>query len=168
MGFHKHVPLKYRKGQVEWIFIIAVLVCVFAIMIPITGTFLTSVQNNIGNSSAFDTQGIGIVNTVSANYNALWDNIFMFFFVGSWLALLVAFYFVNEHPVMAVFMIFFCVLFLILAPLLSNMYHAYAVSGSFVGADFPKLNYIMENYLLFAIAISLSCFGVLYMKGRMG
>jgi hypothetical protein len=157
-----------KRGQVEWIFFIAMFILVIGIMVPVGGAFVRSVANGLGNTSTLSDDSKAIVNSVAGNYDSLWDNLFLFIFMGSWLGLLVAFYFVQEHPVMAVFMIIFILLFLILAPIIANIYGGFSQQGVLEVNRYPKTSFILQNYLIFGIVIALSCMAVLYAKGRIG
>lgn len=160
-----------KKGQVPtlyWMFIIAVTIAVIAICIPIFGKFLSSVNEAISANDAIPPEGKTAVALANSNYATLWDRGFLFLFVGCWIALLIGFFFVNEHPVMAIPLIIFIWLLLLLAPMLSNMFQKFAESGVVSAGDYPITQFMMNNYLVMLIVVGFSCLGVLYAKGRYG
>lgn len=149
-------------------FSIIVIAVVIGVLVMVGDTFIDSVATNINDSNTFSDQGKDILNEANANYENLWDNMFMFLFIGLWLVLLVAMFFIQEHPVMAVFTIIIVVLFLILAPILSNIFASVAGTAEMQPEQFPKMKFILDHLLVFAIAMGLSGMLVLYAKGRLG
>ena len=144
-----------------------VIFLIFGIMVMIGKSVLHSVNTSINDSQTFNNASKNIINTVDQNYTTLWDNLFLMLFVGAWLVLLISFYFIQEHPVMTIFAIILIVIFLLLAPIFSNIFLSFGTATNLDSSQFPIMQFIFQNYLAFIISMGLSCVATLYAKGRL-
>lgn len=155
-----------KKGQYQWLFVIFVMLVAIAIMILISSSVMEQVNNGVSNSTAFSTESKNMVNSLTNKWSTIWDGIFLMLFIGSWIAMLVCFYFITEHPVMAIFGVVILIIFLILAPMFANIFIAFVNTPALSGFNYPIMTHIVANYLIYMIAVGISCIGVLYGKGR--
>jgi len=120
------------------------------------------------NKTNHSERAIQMMNERYTNVGSTWDNVFMMIFIGMWLSALVGAYMIDTHPIFAIILLLLIVPSLIVAMTMGNVYEEYVADADmqdFV-ANFPKSNYIMQNWLIIGICFFASVGGVLYAKNK--
>ena len=162
-----------RKGQVFLDIVVITIVLLVTAMIFI---FLYMVNNEITtalvsedefNSSTVQGQ---MLNNWDSALPITFDNVFIIMFVLFWIFIIVSSIFIDSHPVFIIITLIFLIVLLTTVGVFSNAYESFIMDGDIYtfSTAFPKMNYVMEHLLLFAVFMSFSGLIAIFGKNRWG
>lgn len=108
------------------------------------------------------------INIIDTSYPSTFDGGIVFVFFGLWIAVLVASFQIDTHPIFFAISLILLVAICVATVMISNFYQTLFADDSFVGLTsyFPMTNWLAEHLLIIVVAIGLSIMLVLYAKTR--
>lgn len=162
----------YKKGNAV-IDTVLVLVVLFVFgMFVILGQYLFTVMQNDGLAEIFETSP-DANQTFQENrtrYPTLFDSLFITLLVIIWILTIVASFMIDSHPIFFIVTIILLFFVFISAMFMSNIWDDWVGTDADIEAaadNFPMMNLVMDNFLLFIIFIGGSIALALYGKNKM-
>lgn len=105
---------------------------------------------------------------VRVQYPSFFDNAFMLAVILFWVMLLVSSFLIDANPVFFIITIILLMFTFMIGMTISNTYQDIMSDTNFVSfsQEFPKMSWVMDNFLLVIIGMGLSSAMVLYAKAR--
>lgn len=115
-----------------------------------------------------DVHAKAAASTVNTNYAGWFDNAFVMVLVLLWVLLLVTSFMINSHPVFFVVTVILLLFVFVVGMVMSNTYQDVTADDdlSASAALFPKINFVMGNFLIILIVMGLTAGLALYAKNR--
>ena len=106
----------------------------------------------------------------NSGYGSFLDWVIVFLVIGLWFVLLVTAWLIDSNPIFFVITLIIMIAVFIMSMFLGNIYTDIAEDSDFssVVSDFQMTHFIMDNILIFAIAIAFSIMLVLFGKNQLG
>jgi len=166
MGFLKR---KNKKGNlgIEAIVITAIFLTL-AIAIPIYSKVTSSINEEIQSDDQYSNTSKRIMGDFSNSMPLLYDNIFAFLFFGYILAVWVAAYFIDSHPIFLVVLILMLPFIIYISMGVSNTYAEFVADMPTETAPFIKTIWLMQKLPYFILAMISVGAVILYTKWRTG
>lgn len=162
--------LNSKKGSVLDMMWIAIIAVVLAITILIGWKIMSDVNTQFQASDSLNNESKEIMSERSSGFANLWDNIFLFVFVGSFIAALIASVFIDAHPVVFGISLFVLIIVVIIAAAMANVYGEMESSDdlSTEAADLTFIPFIMQNLVQVIIFMAACIMIVVFGKTRLG
>lgn len=158
---------RFRKGNttIEVIFFLLVL-CVIVLSSFVGNYILGEINTDIQNDDNMINESKTVVSEMNTNYSTIMDNAFILIFVLSWLAILVASYFIDTSPIFFIFGFVLILFVIIVGAIMGNVYADLLTQTEFSGYEnlFPKTHFIMNNIVLVLLGVASSVLLLLYAK----
>ena len=99
-------------------------------------------------------------------YPSMWDDIIIIIFVGLWLFILISAYFVETSPIFFIISIVLLIILLYVTVYIGNgaenIFNDDGLNNEYI--QFPKTQFVVENLVLFILAIGATTVLVLFMR----
>ena len=109
-----------------------------------------------------------VMEQTDSNMAPLFDNLFLFFLLGLWLAMLLTAFLIDTHPAFFFVSLLMTIVIIVVGMYLTEAYTEVVGEGEFavVSSEMPKMHYIMSNLPIFLFIMGVSTAVVLYGKVR--
>lgn len=134
-------------------------------------SMVSDITSEITIANGWSNETVEITNDLNDDYGSLWDGIFIFVFVGLWLASLAFAFLLDSHPIFMILTVLAMVGVLIVAGEIGNTYETFIGSDGTIEAiattNFPMMNALLNNWLIVAVVVGFSLIIVLYAKNKL-
>ena len=155
-----------KKGNIIDLFYIGIFVLAFSLIVIMGKGIFTDINTDFQADPTISDASKDILTENYDTYDSLFDNIFMFVFIGLGLAVVVSAFFIQSHPLFYfVSVVIFSILTFVTA-LFSNVYEEIILDPTFATAasGFTFMNHFMAYLPLYIIVFSIVVAIVLYSK----
>jgi len=162
------LAFKKKKGQIDIILLIVILLISFAIISYVGYGVITDLNDEIQGDSSLGESTKNVSNDIQVQYPSFNDGLFIFMFGLFFIGGLVAAYFSDVTPFYYVIFIVVTVFLMIAGGLISNTWDDFSSDAEYSGYDasFPMTDWVMDNYIL-VLSITLgSSFLAVFLKSR--
>ena len=152
----------------------SIVVLVVLVVMGITGMFsygiFTEVTDDLATDTSFKEEARNETLELQSRFPSVMDGAFAFALALIWILVLVASFMVDSHPIFFAISIILLLAILFASGLLSNAYNELETDAeiSAYADEFPITSYILNNLLIFVLAIGGSVGLVLFAKSRIG
>jgi len=135
-------------------------------------SMISDIASEITEEKGWSSNTSKIVSDLDSDYGSLWDGIFIFIFIGLWIAALTFAFFLDTNPIFMILTVVAMASVLLVAGELANTYDEFVSNDanmeSIATSSFPMANALLDNWLIAAIVVGFSILVVLYSKRQMG
>lgn len=142
------------------------LILAFAILIIVVFTLISSINTDIQSDSEVQNITKEVMNDTTAKFPTWFDNGFVFMVIAVWIAVILLSFIIDSNPVYIIVSVFLLMIVFIVGAMASNIYEDVATDSEFsaAAAQFPKINFIMDYFLIYTIIIGFTIIIALYGK----
>lgn len=147
--------MKNKKGVIESLLVFAVIMVILAIFILIIAKVIPSITDELRKTEINNSAEARTALNWSDKIVGRLDTVFMIFFVGLIMGILISSYFISTNKI---FIPIYIILFgftIIIGVILNNMYEAFKTSSDLIttSVTYPMMNVIISNYVIVLIAV---------------
>ena len=139
---------------------VLVVVFVFAfININIWGEeLINEMTGEITTANGYTNESVAVITSADNNYSSLMDGVAIFAFLGFWLLAVILAYNSASHPFIGVLAVLLVIVVAVVGMMLSNTWSDISTDSdvSTIAAGFPMSGFILDNYLLYVLAVGVS------------
>jgi len=158
--------LKCKKGTILDFVFIALMLFIFGVVSVVMYPVLIEVNDGMA-EGGITGEPLEIIQDVEDKYVNITDGIFLFILIGLSIATLIGALMINTHPAFYFIMVGLLVFFAILNGIFGNAFAEIANSPTVVdhSDQFLIINFVMQNFPLVMLVISIVIVIVLFSKG---
>lgn len=162
-----------KKGNaVADTLLIVIVLGVLPFVIIYGKSMVDDITNELTVDNGWSNETVTIANEVNDDYGSLWDGIFIFVFVGLWMASLAFAFLLDSHPIFMIITVLAMVGVFIVAGEIANVYESFvntdATMDVIATTHFPMTNALLDNWFVVSIIVGFSIVIVLYAKNKLG
>lgn len=170
MNYLEVEMVKSKKGQmISDIVIIIIILFLFAAVAVIYSMVQSELNDSIQADDDMSSDAKQISQDATDTYPSSFDYMFMILLIGLWVVALITSFFIDTHPIFFGITVFLLGIILAMPVYLSNIYSDIIITDSDLSvyaANFPKINFVMDNYLQVIIVVAVTVLIALYAKMR--
>lgn len=162
--------IKNKKGSMEDVIFIAVIVAILAIFILVVAYITPEISDKLRgtdiNNSAAARSALNYSDTFASRLN----NVFLIVFVGLLMGMLVSAFLIEAHPIFIPIFIIFLGFAVFAGVIMSNVYETFSENSELAAtaAQNTYVTAILNNYVLIIIVIGVLSMILTFGKSRMG
>lgn len=143
------------------VFLVAIIICAW-----FGNLIVNKFNDNWKTLPTSTSESLRISQQNADKFAVTWDGLIIFIFVGLWIAVIISSFQINSHPVFFGITVIVMAFVLIVAAILSNAAHTIYDNNTInqYAASFVYSFYIIDHYVLFALAIGFSILISIYSK----
>jgi len=156
-----------KKGSISDMIFLIILLVVVATITVVSWKMYKAVDDNLQSSNQISAEGKAISTSLRGRFTAVNDNIFLIVMVGMLIAVVAGAWFIAVHPALFWVSIPIIVFIVFLGSIYGNVFQNIVTSG-FSGeiADFPIMQFVMNNFVYFITFFVLIIAIALFAKSR--
>lgn len=106
------------------------------------------------------------VSSFNARYGSLFDWIFLFVFIGLWIAVFVSMAMIDTHPALFILVIVIFAIILVVMAVIGNVFHLFAQDGivSNTVKSFSVIGYVMDNFAFIMMVLGFVAIILLFVR----
>lgn len=165
----RNLNLNSKKGNAIFdtiFFLIAIFV--FAMAIVVGYSMFTELNDDIQADAEINTVAKTNLDSLHDKYPSTMDAAFVLALVLLWVAVIVASFLIDTHPVFFIFTVILMALMLFASSELSNFYQDFISQSEYTGFEqaFPMMSFIINHLVMFVLGVGASAMLVLFGKQR--
>ncbi len=160
--------LNNKKGSFFDAFFIVGFIFVMGITILLGGQILNSINDVVDGNNLFEQKSQDVITKQSEKYRSVWDSVFLFIFVGLFIASIISSLFIDTHPAFFFVTIIAMTILVFLTAILSNIYEQFAINPSLIDTSqtYVFIPFIFSKLVELTIGLGLLILLALYAKTR--
>ena len=147
-----------KKGFADFL-LVAIVLFVLAIMVIVTYKIINEFNDTIQGQSSVPDDEKAILNTIKTNYVAVWDGLFLLFFILIFIVLLVSASLLDAHPAFFIVMVVITIITGFIGMHLANTYSIFI-------DEFTIMPFFFKNFPTVLIIMGMTTAIVLYFRPR--
>lgn len=160
--------MKNKKGfAMVQLILIAIALLAFAIITIFAYKAFEDLNTDLQADLDLSTEAKAVSSDLHTRMPSTMDNAFLIVFGLLYIVSLVAAYFVDDNPLWLIVIVFLLIVTMIVGGILSNVWDDFTDESSITFEnDFPKMNWILDNFLLVLLVMGATIGLTIFAKGR--
>lgn len=149
--------------------VVVVILFVLGIIVVFGNKILTEVNSDIQADASMSNDSKKFIGDMNTQYPTLFDGIFLFILVGSWICSIIFSFMIDTHPIFIVISIILLIVILFAAALLANSYSDITSDSSLAtyAVNYPNINFVMSHIVQVVLVIAATIMIALFAKSRL-